>query len=53
MELKNKYFYVILLLSYQTPLYLAVKKQDVEIVQLLLANEKLDVNYLNILSYLH
>lgn len=33
-----------------TPLYLAVKNQNVEIVQLLLTNEKLDVNRPYILS---
>ena len=33
---------------YKTALYLAVEKENIEIVKLLLTNDKLDINLLNI-----
>ena len=36
---------------YRTALYTAVEKENIEIVKLLLTNEKLDINVLNILFY--
>lgn len=38
---------------HETALFLAVKKGCIEIIKILLANEKLDVNKLNILIYLY
>ena len=35
---------------YKTALYLAVEKGNIEIVRLLLTNDKLDINLLNILN---
>ena len=34
---------------YETALYLAIEKENIEIVKLLLTNDKIDVNILNIL----
>ena len=39
-----------ILLIYKTPLYLAVDKGNIEIIKLLLNNDKLDINFLNILN---
>ena len=33
---------------YKTALYLAVEKENIEIVKLILMNDKLDINFLNI-----
>ena len=35
---------------YKTAFYLAVEKENIEIVKLLLTNEKLDINILNIFN---
>lgn len=37
---------------YSTALYLAVKKENIEIIKLLLTNDKLDINILSILKYI-
>ena len=37
------------MIFYKTALYLAVEKENIEIVKLLLTNDKLDINLLNIL----
>ena len=42
-------FNEILILFYKTALYLAVEKGNIEIIKLLLSNDKLDINILNIL----
>ena len=38
------------MLFYKTALYLAVEKENIEIVKLLLMNDKLDINIINILN---
>ena len=35
---------------YKTALFLAVEKENIEIVKLLLTNDKLDINIINILN---
>ena len=35
---------------YKTALYLAVEKENIEIIKLLLNNDELDINLLNILN---
>ena len=40
--MKLEYFF------YKTALYIAIEKNDLEMVQLLLANNNIDVNYLSI-----
>ena len=42
----------IFLLLYKTPFYLAVEKENIEIIQLLLSNSMLDINILSILILL-
>ena len=42
----------ILIDIYETALYTAVKKENIEIVKLLLTNDKIDVNIFNILIYI-
>ena len=42
---------MILIYLYKTALYLAVEKENPEIIKLLLSNDKIDVNILNILIY--
>ena len=37
---------------YKTALYAAIEKENIEIVKLLLTNEKLDINILNIFKYI-
>ena len=51
-KLKIIYFNEIDFKFYMTALYVAVKKENVEIVKLLLGNEKIDVNIINILIVL-
>ena len=41
-----------IIIIYVTALYLAVEKENIEIVKLLLTNDKLDINFLNIFLYL-
>ena len=41
-----KFYYNI---NFKTVLYLAIEKENIEIVKLLLMNDKLDINVLNIL----
>ena len=38
------------MIFYKTALYLAVEKENIEIVKLLLTNDKLDINIINILN---
>ena len=38
---------------YKTVLYSAIEKENIEIVKLLLTNEKLDINALNIFQYFY
>ena len=49
MKFINKYFNQIYFYFNTTAIYLAVNKGSVEIVKLLLAYDKIDVNYINIL----
>ena len=35
---------------YKTPLYFAIEKENIEIIKLLLTNDKLNINILNILN---
>ena len=51
MKFKIRLFYEILIYLYKTALYLAVEKENSEIIKLLLSNDKIDVNILNILIY--
>ena len=50
MKFKIIYFNEILSLFYKTALFTAVEKGNVEIIKLLLANDKIDVNILNIIN---
>ena len=50
MKFKIIYFNEILSLFYKTVLFTAVEKGNVEIIKLLLANDKIDVNILNIIN---
>ena len=43
-------FYEVLIRFYKTALYLAIEKENIEIVKLLLTNNKLDINQRNILN---
>ena len=38
------------MIFYKTALFLAVEKESIEIVKLLLTNDKLDINIINILN---
>ena len=38
------------MIFYKTALYLAVEKENIEIIKLLLNNDKLDINIINILN---
>ena len=38
------------MIYYKTALYLAIEKENIEIVKLLLTNDKLDINVINILN---
>ena len=51
MKFKIKYFNEILKKkkNYKIPLYFAVEKENIEIIKLLLSNDKIDVNILYIL----
>lgn len=44
MKLKIKYFNDIYIRFHKTALYLAVEKENVEIIKLLLSNNELDIN---------
>ena len=44
MKLKNKYLHKIHKYIYRTALYRAIEKENIEIIKLLLANDKLDIN---------
>ena len=48
-EIKIKIFNQIISRINETELYHAVEKENIEIIQLLLSNDKIDVNILNIL----
>ncbi len=37
----------------KTALYLAIEKENIEIVKLLLSNEKLDINIINIFIFIY
>ena len=37
----------------KTALYLAIEKENIEIVKLLLSNEKIDVNIINIFIFIY
>ena len=41
---------ILIILFYKTALYLAVEKENVEIIKLLLTNDKLDINLKHILN---
>ena len=50
MKFKNKYFNEIILnILNKTAFYLAVEKGNIEIINLLLSNDKLDINIICIL----
>ena len=51
MEFKINYLNRISFYFYQTALYLAVEKENIEIIKLLLSNNKLNINILNISSH--
>lgn len=40
-------------LIYTTPLYIAVENENIEIIKLLLSNDKTDVNGITILFYIY
>ena len=46
--IQKQIIYEISMKFYKTALYLAVEKENIEIVKLLLTNDKLDINILNI-----
>ena len=48
MKFKIISFNEILIYFYKTALYLAIEKENLEIIKLLLMNEKIDINILNI-----
>ena len=52
MEFKSLYLNEIIIMFNRSPFYLAVERENIEIIKLLLTNDKLDVNYLYILFYL-
>ena len=49
MKFKIISFNEILIKFYKTALYLAVEKENLEIVKVLLTNDKIDINIINIL----
>ena len=49
MKFKIISFNEIIIRIYKTALYLAVEKENVDIIKLLLSNDKIDINILNIL----
>ena len=53
MKFKITYFYEILIYLYKTALYLAIEKENLDIIKLLLSNDKIDVNILSILNFLY
>ena len=53
MIFKANNFNEIILYLYKTALYLAVEKENIEIIKLLLKNDKLDINIINILKILN
>ena len=52
MEFKSLHLNEIIIMFNRSPFYLAVERENIEIIKLLLTNDKLDVNYLYILFYL-
>ena len=51
-QFKIIYFNKITIQFYKTVLYTAVEKENIEIIKLLLANDKINVNTLNILIFI-
>ena len=50
MIFKSNIWIELIFYIYKTALYLAVEKENIEIIKLLLSNDKLDINILNISS---
>lgn len=51
--LKCNFNDILFLLFYKTPLFIAMQYEDIDIVKLLLSNDKIDVNIPNVLNKIY